>query len=383
MSQGALTQGNFEGSDPSAVPPGLFSGCAASNGSTEVIEVNQSSGWASLNFIAGMSAKATQVSVDNHKLWIYAVDGNYVEPQLVDTFLMYNGERFSAMVKLDQHPGEYTMRFANNIPDQLVAGYATLRYTDCSCTSPSYPYRSPSACINYGGQTTSPQIVSLDASTLTPFNTTPPSSDVSATHILKMGRYQSNWQWSMNNESTFSLELEDASPILFFDDPLSANRTLPAGVGSASSLALPTLADSWVDIVLYSTLGPSNPAQPPHPIHKHGNKGYLIGSGSGSWIWPSVAEAQKVIPNAFNIQGAPYRDSFTTAAILHDEGWVVFRYHVTDPGAWLLHCHIQTHMSGGMAIQMLDGVDQWPSGKVPEDYRYGNGVAGSGNRNGR
>jgi len=39
----------------------------------------------------------------------------------------------------------------------------------------------------------------------------------------------------------------------------------------------------------------------------------------------------------------------------------------------LFHCHMQTHLSGGMAIVMLDGFDAWPN--VPAEYaNNGNGI---------
>lgn len=51
---------------------------------------------------------------------------------------------------------------------------------------------------------------------------------------------------------------------------------------------------------------------------------------------------------------------------------MVLRYEVVNPGAFLFHCHVQTHMAGGMAVAMLDGVDAWPT--VPLEYANGNGI---------
>jgi hypothetical protein len=45
---------------------------------------------------------------------------------------------------------------------------------------------------------------------------------------------------------------------------------------------------------------------------------------------------------------------------------MAIRYHVVNPGAWLLHCHVQSHLRGGMSIAMQDGVDEWPT--VPREY---------------
>jgi len=55
---------------------------------------------------------------------------------------------------------------------------------------------------------------------------------------------------------------------------------------------------------------------------------------------------------------------------------MALRYEVVNPGAFLFHCHIQTHMAGGMAVALLDGVDQWP--QIPPEYANGgNGISSS------
>lgn len=51
---------------------------------------------------------------------------------------------------------------------------------------------------------------------------------------------------------------------------------------------------------------------------------------------------------------------------------MVIRYQVVNPGPFLFHCHVQTHVAGGMAVALLDGVDQWP--EVPTEYANGNGI---------
>jgi hypothetical protein len=52
--------------------------------------------------------------------------------------------------------------------------------------------------------------------------------------------------------------------------------------------------------------------------------------------------------------------------------WVAIRYHSSNPGAFIMHCHIQIHFAGGMGMVILDGVDAWP--EVPPEY----GVGGNG-----
>jgi len=151
---------------------------------------------------------------------------------------------------------------------------------------------------------------------------------------------------------------EDATPLLFED---------PSAV-AASDLIVKTQSGQWVDLVVQV----EGPIAQPHPLHKHSNKGFIIGGGTGSWNWSSVAEAEAALPaGTFNFQTAPYRDGTTTQPAEGSNAWVVIRYQVVNPGAFLFHCHMQTHLSGGMAIALMDGVDKWPS--VPSAYKNGNG----------
>ena len=82
------------------------------------------------------------MSIDNHKLWIYAADGQLVVPQEVDAVSVSLGERFQVFVKsvflghhleilliitfvrLDQTPGDYIVRISANVFPQKISGYA-------------------------------------------------------------------------------------------------------------------------------------------------------------------------------------------------------------------------------------------------------------------
>ena len=345
MNQGAFTEGNFT-TDPSKIPPGLQDGCLETNGSREVIMVDVQDEWASLNFIGAMGSKATIVSIDEHPMWVYAVDGVYIKPKLVDAFQMYNGERYSVMIKLDQEPGDYTIRIANFLPDQLISGYANLSYNNSTRDRPSTP------SLDYGGTPISSSVRVLNTSLISPYNISPPSSTTGKTFFLSLTRLGSNWQWTMNNHSLYATPPSDSIPLLF----------LPPNSSTFSNPTLSIKNNTWVDLVLQVPVSASLgvPAQPPHPIHKHSSKGYIIGEGSGSFPYASVEEAINVIPQSFNLINPPYRDSFATPAVLGVGAWMVVRYYSASPGAWLLHCHVQRHFEpGGMGAVLVEGGEVW------------------------
>ena len=337
-----------------------------------------------------MSIKTPVFSIDEHPMWIYAVDGLYIQPQLADTVFLYNGERFSAMVKLDKPPGDYTIRVANSGADQIISGYATLSYRN-STSGPSsqYPSFSPSQkakggsgrasryhrnqrrstnstskpYINYAGGNTTASVRPLDETVLLPFPANKPAPTADATHILKLGRLGANYNWSLSGSALYDITSENNQPLLFHPE----SHSNPDAFNK--DLIIRTKKGNWVDIILQVVLNAAAPAQPAHPVHKHGNKGYLIGGGTGTFNYSTVAEAMKYIPGSFNLESPSYRDSFATPSVLQGPAWIAFRYEVSNPGAWYLHCHIQTHLTGGMAVVIMDAVDDWPV--VPAEYAAG------------
>lgn len=369
----ALDQGLNFTSNINLVPAGLNDGCTPTNGSIETFYVDAADGWFNLHIVSAMSIKTPVFSIDSHPMWIYAVDGIYIEPQLADTVFLYNGERFSAMIKLDQTPGDYTIRVANSAADQILSGYAKLSYQNHTSQGKYHSYNATAtnstvnatAYINYGGENTTASVVPLDETLLVPYPANKPAPTADATHILKLGRLGANYNWSLSGSDLYDTQANYQTPLLFHPNSTSNPDAYDP------SLIIRTINGTWVDVVLQVVLNDAAPAQPAHPVHKHSNKAYLIGAGTGTFNYSTVAEAIKVIPGSFNLETPSLRDSFTTPSVLQGPAWIAFRYQVVNPGAFYLHCHIQTHLTGGMAMTIMDGVDVWPT--IPEQYLTGNG----------
>lgn len=67
-------------------------------------------------------------SIDDHRMWVVANDGGFVEPQLVDVLYITNGARYTVLVKLDQEGADYAMRFVSVSTHQNLDGISILRY---------------------------------------------------------------------------------------------------------------------------------------------------------------------------------------------------------------------------------------------------------------
>lgn len=341
-----LLEGNFP-HNFSAIPPTVFSGCTPSRGSTERLLVDPLASYASFDLISSAGVAMLMFSIDEHPMYIYAIDGRYIVPTRADAITIANGNRYSVMVKLDKPAADYTVRIANIGVNQLISGNATMSYnTPLKAQSrPSQP------SIDITGANTTAEVVTFDESTVIPFPVEAPAQEVAQTFLLDIARFNASYRWILGN-SSFPLSLEDSSPLLF-------NRS-----AAKPDLSISTRNGTWVDLIFRVT----GPLQPPHPIHKHSNKFFVIGQGNGEFKYSSVAEAMKHIPENFNLKTPQVRDTFMTPPSITGPTWLAIRYQVINPGAFLIHCHIQVHLSGGMALAMLDGVDKWPV-DIPEEYR--------------
>ncbi|KAL4880214.1 multicopper oxidase-domain-containing protein [Aspergillus karnatakaensis] len=338
--------------NPSVLPYGFNEGCTPGYGSAEVVEVNPRSQYISRDLISMVSSATLAFSIDEHPMYVYAIDGRYIEPVLVEAIELPAGSRYSVLVELKQNSsnGEYTIRAANTGLNQIINGTAVMSYranrANRSGQRPSLPY------ITEFGSPTSAKTTFLDEASVIPFPIALPSSTVSQTIILNVGHYHASYRWQLGN-SSFPLNYEEVQPALF----------------NTSAIPFPyvasTLNDTWVDIIFNLTSG----GQPPHPMHKHSNKFFVIGQGNTPFIYSSVAEAVEVIPQNFNFEHPQIRDTFSTPIAAGPLGtWLAVRYFVENPGPFLVHCHLQMHQAGGMALALMDGIDAWPV--VPEEYHW-------------
>jgi FtsP/CotA-like multicopper oxidase with cupredoxin domain len=335
----------------SALPSGVFTGCVPSNGGEEVIMVDPANKYARFDLI-GVGQLAMTFSIDEHPMTVVAIDGRWVSPTPADAITINSGQRYSVVVRLDRPAGNYTIRSVSGDIAQIIQATGTLAYTGgggpkhCSA-SMSKPF------VTLGGTNATADTVFLNESLATPFPPVQPSSSINATYVLNIDNAGKAWKWRLGNQS-FPMNLDEDNPLLFNPTP-------------QGNLTIANLNGSWIDLVVQ----PLPATSPAHPIHKHSNKFFVVGHGVGIWNYSSVAQAAAVSPGSFNFIDPPIRDTYPTQAAFGTPTWLVLRYHSENPGAFLLHCHIQGHLYGGMALALLDGVDKFPT--VPDEYRFGNG----------
>lgn len=345
--------------DLDAVPATAYRKCIGGQGSTGnyTVDVNSRDGWAALTFVNPGGLYPLKVTIDNHRFYVYAVDGQDIVPQAADQVLVNNGNRISVLIKLDQAPGQYTIRIANDLLGQVLGGFATLSYDGAT-----HPAKNVRPLMDYAGRPLVDDIQVFSEAKGRSYPPKRPALTADRTHkflVKKLGRPYGAYEWTLSGVRGYNMSEEDKTPPVLFQD--LANIPF-------NDLVLRTKFGEWVDLIL-EVEGPFAQA---HPMHKHGNKAFVLGSGVGPFPWNTVAEAAAVLPpDTFNFVDPPYRDSFNTVEGVNNNTWLALRYEVGSPGVWLFHCHIQTHLAGGMAIVILDAAEDIP--EVPNGYLEWNG----------
>lgn len=352
----AAIGGNVNALHQAALLPGIFDGCRETQGSVETIKARRSTcskqEWLAVDIVGAVNFITAVVSIDEHDMWVYAMDGSYIEPQKVQAIAVTNGDRYSVLVRTHT-AGEFKIRASANSAPQMITGHAVL-----SVEGKGGPERrEPKPYIDIVGVPTSHDVVLFEQSIARPYPPEPIAQTADALFVLNMKIAGASYLWALNSTRLSPLELHGRSPPVLFRQP---------NAGLRNNVTITTLNNTWIDLVFLAAQAP----MPPHPIHKHGGKMFQIGSGTGEFRWTSVDDAMREVPERFNLVDPPRRDAFASLPAGREASWVVVRYHVANPGAWLLHCHVSNHLMGGMEMVIQDGVDAWP--KVPEEYlEYG------------
>ncbi|EUC55030.1 multicopper oxidase [Rhizoctonia solani AG-3 Rhs1AP] len=351
----------YPDSKPSIVDPKMWYDCSNTATPYEVFTAKQSDGWVSFNLLNSGALWDLRVSIDSHKLYFFAADGHYTQVQVATSITIPIGERYQFFVKLDQAPGDYTIRVAANVLPQILTGYSILSYTRTGATGAGLISRTtlPAAkkpYINYAGGVINGG-VDLDTSKMAPYPANPPpqgKADLTlALNVTRTGEFG----WVLNG-NTWNQPADDFTPLLF--QPSEIASLDPKVYFSYKNGTL-------VDLIFTVTAG--NPAaHPPHPMHKHGVKAWLLGSGTGAFPYATIDEAVQAGYSGINVKNPPLRDDFPTPADPTGQAWMAVRYRAVDPGPVILHCHIDPHLATGMVIVLLEGAEKLSNNLIPSYY---------------
>ncbi|KAF5305483.1 hypothetical protein FQA39_LY01574 [Lamprigera yunnana] len=339
-----------------------------------------------------------EVSVDNHTITVISSDGRDFAPVEAESIVTYAGERFDFVLHADQPVGLYWMRFRGLMDcDQRFKSAhqaAVLQYVGAS--NSAYPVND----LNYDN-------AHKEGLQINALNKAPGENGLLS--IVELESLE-EWDVSLRRKPDYKFyisydfyKLDNPhfhNPDLYgFQQVNDTKKQLLTPQLNHISLKLPPVPllsgrdhlntdkfcndsthnncndkycecthvlqvalNSVVELILIDK-GFAYDAN--HPFHLHGYTFRVVGMGKlGDNVTPEKVEeydSKELI--ARNLVNPVKKDTVTVP----DGGYTILRFHASNPGYWLLHCHIEFHIEIGMALvfKVGDHKDMVP---IPEEF---------------
>ncbi|KAG1849287.1 laccase [Suillus subalutaceus] len=256
--------------------------------------------------LLSMACKPNYIfSIDGHNLTIIEVDGHYVKPLIVDSIQIYTGQRYSFILETDQTVDNYWVH-AN--PDLGTNATAILRYAGSPNADPK--------------NRTTLNSVALNETNLHPLS--PVSSRLLGEPDVKLDLVLGS------NKTTFTFSINGVQytppsvPVLL--QILSGAMTAADLAPNGTVYVLPR--NKVIEITFNTNISSGDP----HPFHLHGHSFIVVRSAGSS---------------GYNYVDPVTRDTVSAGNL---GNYATIRFITDNPGPWFLHCHINWHISEGLAI---------------------------------
>ncbi|CAL4912019.1 unnamed protein product [Urochloa decumbens] len=366
-------------------PGDLYGSCSSKDTATFAVKSGETN---LLRFINAALNTELFVSLAGHTMTVVGADASYTKPYSTSVLMIAPGQTTDALVTLDQPPGKYYL---------AARAYASAQGVPFDNTTTT-------AIFDYGGGSGSgsPAMPTLpaynDTATVTTFTTSlrglrkaelPSQVDESLFFTVGVGLFncsagqscggpnntrfaasinnvsfvlpstvsilQAHYSYSLGGAeqqgSVFTADFPANPPVQFDYTAQNVSRALWQPVPGTKVYRLKYGAG--VQVVLQGT---NIFAGENHPIHIHGYDLYVLAQGFGNFD----AAKDSLL---FNLDDPPMRNTVAVPV----NGWAVIRFVADNPGVWLMHCHLDVHITWGLAMAFLvdDGVGELQSLEAP------------------
>ncbi|KAF8880224.1 Cupredoxin [Gymnopilus junonius] len=256
---------------------------------------------------------------------IIEVDSVNVEPLVVDSIQIFAGQRYSFILETNQTVSNYWVRAMPNAGSVTFDGginSAILRYFGADQVDPT----TTQALSNPMVETNLHPLTNAAA----PGNST--SADVSLNFAIDFNF--AAFQFNING-ATF---IPPSVPVLL--QILSGAQTAQDLLPSGSVYVIPPNAVIEISI-------PGGSVGNPHPFHLHGHTFSVVRSAGSS---------------VYNYDNPVQRDVVSTG-VAGDN--VTIRFETNNVGPWIMHCHIDWHLSEGLAVVFAEDVPDVNNSSIP------------------
>lgn len=295
-----------------------------------------------------------QVSLVNHSMTVIAADMVPVNAYTTDTLFLGVGQRYDVTIDASKAVGNYWFNvtlppngFCGTSNNQFPA--AVFHYAGASGGLPTARGTPPVDTLCYDNI----DLVPVVSRTASPGNFNPSPNNSLPVHLDTTG--SPLFVWQINGSS---INVDWNKPVLQY--VIENNTSYPP---SENIVSVPSnnqwsywLIENDVDAVFSL----------PHPFHLHGHDFLVLGrSPVASPAFPQTRYKFDPATDLALLKGNnPVRRD---VAMLPAKGWLLIAFKTDNPGAWLMHCHIAWHVSGGLSVDFLEGVSTLRNNLPPAD----------------
>ncbi|XXG44237.1 hypothetical protein AAC387_Pa01g4096 [Persea americana] len=303
-----------------------------------------------------------------HQMTVVAADAAYTKPFTTSVLVITPGQTTDVLLTANQPPGRYYMAaraYANargvafdNTTTTAILQYKAARPSNSKPLFPPLPAFNDTGLVTaFTNQFKSPCKVPV-----------PTEVDLNLFFTIGLGLFNcppgricrgpngTRSTASMNNVSlvlpskasileayykgipgVYSTDFPPLPPVQFDYTAANISRSLWQPV--AGTKVFKVKYGSTVQIVFQDT---NIVAAENHPMHLHGHSFYVLANGFGNFNpQKDTAKLNLIDPPRRNTIGVPIN------------GWSVIRFVADNPGAWLMHCHFDSHLTWGLSMVFL------------------------------
>lgn len=289
--------------------------------------------------------------IDGHNFTVSEIDFVPIEPFMTDALNIAIGQRYEIIIEANAALNNGTNFWIHaqycaetHIIDSRVG---IVRYDATDMSDPYMPSESQRH-LDFGCDDPEP-------SQLRPIvrrNVGARVNNMTEADYLHIGRVNATWPGTPSTDGPIFLwVLQDTPLYLNWSEPSVAKITGLSSDTIFPDYTVPIELDyetgQWVYFVITSNFSNSSTdrertmPKTAHPMHLHGHNFMVLAQGHGPF------DADAIRPLLTN----PARRDTADVPI---GGWIWIAFQVDNPGAWVLHCHIQFHSSDGIALQFLE-----------------------------
>jgi iron transport multicopper oxidase len=298
--------------------------------------------------------------IEDHTFQIVEIDGVYTEPTEADTLYIAVAQRYSILVTMknstDRNYGIVTIAdqvLFDGFPDTLKLNNTNwLQYNASAAHNEIMPTLDVVDTLP-----------AFDDFTLVPYDHTPlfPDPDYTIQVAVVMQELENGLPYAFLNNITYTVP---KVPVLYTVLSAGDLATTATVYGEYTNPFILNHLDV-VEVVL------NNNDTGSHPFHLHGHNFQVVDRtpsyGDNFYTYGNFPEPVPFNPN--NHKTFPQYPARRDVIVLPPQGSLVLRFIADNPGVWFFHCHIDWHLSQGLASVFIEAPTQMQERlTIPEDH---------------